>query len=110
MTFNRLPKNIMKKIDALAEDEEFQKLWGGDKELDELIEQYDITRDACNALWEKLDQKKCQLVVDYLLDTKKIDSIVFFSPKVKKWVRDILIKKMREPSQETFTCEEYEND
>lgn len=106
MTFNRLPKNIVKKIHALTEDEEFQKIWGEDKELDELIEQYDIAKDACNTLWDKLDQKKCQLIVDYLFDTKKIDSIIFFSPKIKKWIRDCIIKKMRDPFIETLTSED----
>lgn len=106
MTLKKLPKKIVKEIEALTEDEEFQKIWGEDKELDELIEQFDLTRDAFNELSDKLEQKKCQLVVDYILDTKKFDSILFFSPKMKKIVRDILIKKMKDPVQETFTCED----
>ena len=102
MTFNKLPNWIQEKIDALTEDQEFQKIWREDKELDELVEQFELTRDAFNELSDKLEQKKCQLVVDYLLDTKKIDLIIFFSPKMKKMVRDILIKKMKDPVQENL--------
>lgn len=59
MTLKKLPKAVRKKIEALADDQEFQKRWGEDKELDQLEEDFLLARDAYIAIFNKREQRMC---------------------------------------------------
>lgn len=59
MTFKKLPKAIQKKIEALTDDQEFQKLWGEDKELTQVDEDFMLARDAYIATYNKREQRMC---------------------------------------------------
>lgn len=96
MTFKNLPKSIRKKIEALTDDQEFQKRWGEDKELDQVDEDFMLARDAYIATFNKREQRMCQLVVDYLFETKQIKGLCLLFPKWKELAREYLIRRMKE--------------
>lgn len=64
MNLNYLSDGMRKKVLALIEDEEFQKLFAEDNVLNELQGKQNE---------KMLDYRMCQLVVDYLISKKKIN-------------------------------------
>lgn len=106
MTFRKLPKAIQKKIQALTDDEEFQKRFSEDKELDQFDEEYMLAREAYIATWNKREQRMCQLVVDYLFEKKKIKGLDLIFPKWKEVCKESLIRKMKEDPEKI----RYEDD
>lgn len=106
MILKNLPKAIQKKIQALTDDEEFQKRFSEDKELDQFDEEFTLAREAYIATFNKREQRMCQLVVDYLFEKKKIKGLDLIFPKWKEVCKESLIRKMKEDPEKI----RYEDD
>lgn len=107
MTLKNLPKSVQKKIQALINDEEFQKRWGEDKELDQLDEDFLLARDAYIATFNKREQRMCQLVVDYLFENKQIKGLNLLFPKWKEICKESLIRRMKDDCEHiTYEADE----
>lgn len=109
MTFKKLPKAVKKKIEALTDDQEFQKRWGEDKELDQIDEDFMLAREAYIATFNKREQRMCQLVVDYLFEKKKLKGLDLIFPKWKEICKESLIRRMKEDC-EHMTYEDDEDE
>ena len=73
MNLNMVPEKLAKKICNLQSDEEFQKLYGEDKILDELDEERKQHPEKNDEIYEKMNRRMCQFVVDYLLEKGQIE-------------------------------------
>ena len=59
MTLKYIPENFRKAILDLTKDEEFQKIYAEDKELDQIEEDFMLARDAYIATYNKREQRMC---------------------------------------------------
>lgn len=68
------PERVKQFIYKLSDDEQFQKIFGEDKVLDELEAKRNEAKDEKQKkqIYNKMDYRVCQLVVDYMIQKKKL--------------------------------------